>query len=92
MFSDDSVPTTITSSQVLPWGAPKERSRFPCSYTVDPEIRPGEYVMRTLFSEFTYQTERKISAIMSEPLERPLAKSLQRGEDGQFDQLLSSLG
>jgi hypothetical protein len=29
---------------------------------------------------------------MSEPLERPLSKSLQRGEDPQFDQLLSSFG
>ena len=36
--------------------------------------------------------EKKISGIMVEPLERPLSKSLQRGEDVQFDQLLSSFG
>jgi hypothetical protein len=38
------------------------------------------------------QTEKKINVVMSEPLERPLSKSLQRGEDPQFDQLLSSFG
>ena len=29
---------------------------------------------------------------MAEPIERPLSKSLQRGEDAQFDQLLSAFG
>ena len=48
--------------------------------------------MRTLFAEFTIQTEKKITSVMSEPLERPLSKSLQRGEDLYFDQLLSSFG
>ena len=52
----------------------------------------GEFVMRTLFAEFTIQTEKKITSVMSEPLERPLSKSLQRGEDLYFDQLLSSFG
>ena len=91
-ISDDSVPATITSSQVLPWGAPKERSRFPSSVNIDTDVRPGEFVMRTLFAEFTIQVEKKISAIMAEPLERPLSKSLQRGEDLQFDQLLLTFG
>ncbi|XP_037086706.1 protein furry-like [Pollicipes pollicipes] len=48
--------------------------------------------MRTLFAEFTVQAERKIEAVMMEPLERPLSKSLQRGEDAQFDQMLSTFG
>lgn len=48
--------------------------------------------MRTLFAEFTIEVEKKISAIMGEPLERPLSKSLQRGEDLQFDQLLAAFG
>ena len=91
-FSDDNVPSTITSSQILPWGAPKERSRFPSSVNIDTDIKPGEFVMRTLFAEFTIQVEKKISAIMLEPLERPLSKSLQRGEHSQFDQILSSFG
>jgi hypothetical protein len=41
---------------------------------------------------FPFQTEKKINSVMSEPLERALSKSLQRGEDPQFDQLLSSFG
>ena len=34
----------------------------------------------------------KITSVMSEALERPLSKSLQRGEDPHFDQLLSAFG
>ena len=58
IFSDDTVPPTfdrLTSSHVLPWGAPKERSRFPSSFNIETDIRPGEFVMRTLFAEFTVQ-------------------------------------
>ncbi|KAF0292915.1 Protein furry [Amphibalanus amphitrite] len=76
----------------LPWGARRERHCFPASVQVDPDLRPGEFVMRTLFAEFTVQAERKIESVMMEPLERPLSKSLQRGEDAQFDQMLSTFG
>ena len=54
----DSVPPAfdrLTSSQVLPWGAPKERARFPSNINIETDIRPGEFVMRTLFAEFTIQ-------------------------------------
>ena len=91
----DSVPDRfdrLTSSQVLPWGAPKERARFPSNVNIETDIRPGEFVMRMLFQDFTIQAEKKISAIMAEPIERQLSKSLQRGEDPPFDQLLSSFG
>ncbi|KAL3879804.1 hypothetical protein ACJMK2_032086 [Sinanodonta woodiana] len=60
------------------------------SETVD-EIKPGEHILRSLFLEFCLISERKIEQVLAEPLERPLAKSLQRGEDPQFDQLLLSL-
>jgi hypothetical protein len=30
-------------------------------------IRPGEFVMRVLFSEFTAEAEKKIELVMSEP-------------------------
>ncbi|XP_026809010.1 protein furry isoform X2 [Rhopalosiphum maidis] len=73
---------------VLPWGAHKERSPFP---NVDTDIKPGEYVMRTLFADFTVQAERKMEEVMTEP-EKPLMKILQRGEDAQFDQLLIAFG
>ena len=64
----DSVPQTMASSgtQVLPWGAPRERSRFPSSFNIDTDIRPGEFVMRTLFAEFTVQADKKIGAVMEE--------------------------
>ncbi|XP_069780798.1 protein furry homolog-like [Narcine bancroftii] len=59
--------------------------------TVDPDIKPGEYVIKSLFAEFTVQAEKKIEVVMAEPLEKPLSRSLQRGEDLQFDQVISSM-
>uniref|UniRef100_A0A8C9TYA3 FRY microtubule binding protein n=1 Tax=Scleropages formosus TaxID=113540 RepID=A0A8C9TYA3_SCLFO len=59
--------------------------------SVDPESRPGEYVVKSLIANFTTVSERKIRIIMAEPLEKPLTKSLQRGEDPQFDQLISTM-
>ncbi|KAJ8368505.1 hypothetical protein SKAU_G00085330 [Synaphobranchus kaupii] len=59
--------------------------------SVDPESKPGEYVLKSLFANFTTLCERKIRIIMAEPLEKPLTKSLQRGEDPQFDQLISTM-
>uniref|UniRef100_A0A673BAW5 Furry homolog b (Drosophila) n=1 Tax=Sphaeramia orbicularis TaxID=375764 RepID=A0A673BAW5_9TELE len=58
---------------------------------VDPESKPGEFVLKSLFANFTLLSERKIRIIMAEPLEKPLNKSLQRGEDPQFDQLMSTM-
>ncbi|KAG8452837.1 hypothetical protein GDO86_004577 [Hymenochirus boettgeri] len=58
---------------------------------IDPDSKPGEYILKSLFANFTNQAERKIRIIMAEPLEKPLTKSLQRGEDLQFDQVISSM-
>ncbi|XP_050332933.1 protein furry isoform X2 [Bactrocera neohumeralis] len=55
-------------------------------------LRPGEIVMRNLFSDFTVQAEKKIELVMMESADKHLSKLLQRGEDQQFDQLLSALG
>ncbi|KAL7630650.1 UNVERIFIED_CONTAM: hypothetical protein RMT77_019147, partial [Armadillidium vulgare] len=77
---------------LLPWGAKKERQQFPPNINVETDLRPGEFVMRTLFAEFTIMAEKKIDAVMQEPMERSLSKSLQRGEDSTFDQLLSAFG
>jgi hypothetical protein len=82
-----------TRGMLLPWGVHKEY--FPqiiSGSSVDLDIRPGEYVMRSLFSDFTILAEKKIEAVMGEPQEKPLSKTLQRGEDPQFDQLLSAFG
>ncbi|XP_045074161.1 protein furry homolog [Coregonus clupeaformis] len=59
--------------------------------SIDPESRPGEYVLKSLFANFTTLSERKICIIMADPLEKPLTKSLQRGEDQQFDQVISAM-
>nr|XP_061786926.1 protein furry homolog [Nerophis lumbriciformis] len=58
---------------------------------VDPESKPGEFVLKSLFANFTLLSERKIRIIMAEPLEKPLNKSLQRSEDPQFDQLINTM-
>lgn len=47
---------------MLPWGAHKERT----SQHLDLDIRPGEFVMKTLFTEFTIQADRKIEAVLAE--------------------------
>ncbi|XP_043929165.1 protein furry homolog isoform X3 [Protopterus annectens] len=59
--------------------------------SIDPDSKPGEYILKSLFVNFTTQAERKIRIIMAEPLEKPLTKSLQRGEDPQFDQLITTM-
>ncbi|XP_063231705.1 protein furry [Bacillus rossius redtenbacheri] len=83
---------SVSTGTVLPWGAHKERSPYPPCVNIDMDIRPGEFVMRTLFADFTVQAEKKMEAIMAESLEKPLSKILQRGEDPQFDQLLTAFG
>ncbi|KRZ85737.1 Protein furry -like protein-like [Trichinella sp. T8] len=72
----------------LPWGSVKTAT----TNVTDLNVKPGEYVAQTLFIEFVLNAERKISAALSEPLEKPLTKSLQRGEDAQFDQIITTLG
>ncbi|KFB42669.1 AGAP004892-PA-like protein [Anopheles sinensis] len=58
----------------------------------DGTLRPGEIVMRTLFTDFTVQAEKKIESVMLDGSDKNLPKLLQRGEDYQFDQLLQALG
>ncbi|KAL7981768.1 hypothetical protein Chor_000825 [Crotalus horridus] len=57
--------------------------------TIDPDVKPGEYVIKSLFTEFAIQAEKKIEVVMAEPLEKLLSRSLQRGEDLQFDQVVA---
>uniref|UniRef100_A0A8C8SL13 FRY like transcription coactivator n=1 Tax=Pelusios castaneus TaxID=367368 RepID=A0A8C8SL13_9SAUR len=72
-------------------GACDERSVIMSNITIDPDVKPGEYVIKSLFAEFAIQAEKKIEVVMAEPLEKLLSRSLQRGEDLQFDQLISSM-
>ncbi|KAF5278115.1 hypothetical protein FQR65_LT03631 [Abscondita terminalis] len=94
----DKFTTSISSNSsnvrgaFLPWGVHKDRSHQSSVLSIDMDIRPGEFVMRNLFADFTVQAEKKIEGVMTESLEKPLSKTLQRGEDAQFDQLLSAFG
>lgn len=36
--------------------------------SIDPDSKPGEYVLKSLFVNFTTLAERKIRIIMAEPL------------------------
>ena len=49
---------------VLPWGAQKETMKP--QQTGDMDLKPGEFVMRTLFTDFTTQAEKKMEAVMTE--------------------------
>uniref|UniRef100_A0A8C3T9Y7 FRY like transcription coactivator n=1 Tax=Chelydra serpentina TaxID=8475 RepID=A0A8C3T9Y7_CHESE len=69
----------------------EKRSIIMSNITIDPDVKPGEYVIKSLFAEFAVQAEKKIEVVMAEPLEKLLSRSLQRGEDLQFDQLISSM-
>ena len=55
-----------TVACVLPWGARKERTFFPPNVNVETDLRPGEFVMRTLFADFTVLVEKKIEDVMQE--------------------------
>ena len=61
---------TSTTSAILPWGAKKERLQFPQGIHVDLDLKPGEFILRSLFAEFAILVERKIEAVMAEPLVR----------------------
>ncbi|RWS16502.1 protein furry-like protein [Dinothrombium tinctorium] len=75
----------------LPWNSRKDRMSN--TQTADLNSKPGEFLLRTLFAEFALLAEKKIDVVLSsEPLEKPLSKSLQRGEDPVFDQLLTAFG
>uniref|UniRef100_A0A336KDY9 CSON006532 protein n=1 Tax=Culicoides sonorensis TaxID=179676 RepID=A0A336KDY9_CULSO len=98
--SPSTVTTLVNRAQFLPWCV-HNRSSIAISTTTnsmdlflygDGTLRPGEIVMRSLFHNFTQLAEKKIEQVMLEPFDKSLSKLLQRGENPQFDQLLSALG
>ncbi|KAI1301913.1 Protein furry -like protein-like [Halotydeus destructor] len=84
----------FSSSQTVVYNTVREMpvaNKFASSANED--VKPGEFVLRNLFTEFTILAEKKIETVLTvEPLEKPLSKSLQRGEDLVFDQLLTAFG
>ncbi|XP_031430230.1 protein furry homolog-like [Clupea harengus] len=81
----------VGNSSGAPTGPCPPSAAVMSAITIDPELKPGEFVIKSLFAEFAVLAEKKIEVVMAEPLEKPLSRSLQRGEDPQFDQLISSM-
>lgn len=46
----------------------EKRSVIMSNITIDPDVKPGEYVIKSLFTEFAIQAEKKIEVVMAEPL------------------------
>lgn len=100
--SNIAINTTSSRSSLLPWGSHNRSSIAASNMTgfIDmtgsgdsaAALRPGEVVMRNLFADFTQQSEKKIEGVMLETTDKNLSKLLQRGEDPQFDQLLTAFG
>lgn len=69
--TDTKYVSSLSSSNrgsLLPWGAHKERTHSSAGPSIDMDVKPGEYVMQSLFADFTIQAEKKIEeAVMFEP-------------------------
>ena len=52
------------SLNTLPWGAPLQPAHDADEYS------PGEFALRTLFTEFTIMTSKKLDRVASESLVR----------------------
>lgn len=63
-FSESNYSRVSSGTVQMPWGAQKEIMRPQQMGDVD--LRPGEFVMRSLFADFTTQAEKKIEAVMTE--------------------------
>ncbi|XP_077578629.1 protein furry homolog [Stigmatopora nigra] len=57
---------------------------------VDPESKPGQYVLKSILADFAVASERKIRVTVAEPPVKPLSKFLQRGQDPHFDQVTTA--
>lgn len=55
------------------------------SITIDPELKPGEFVIKSLFAEFAVLAEKKIEMVMAEPLVSPRGEiCLQETQEMKF--------
>ncbi|RLW09140.1 hypothetical protein DV515_00002811, partial [Chloebia gouldiae] len=55
----------VPPSVVSTW---EKRGIIMSNITIDPDVKPGEYVIKSLFAEFAVQAEKKIELVMAEPL------------------------
>ncbi|KAK7933169.1 hypothetical protein WMY93_004065 [Mugilogobius chulae] len=66
-------------ASVTPLSWDKQHIAAMSSITIDPELKPGEFVIKSLFAEFAVLAEKKIEMVMAEPLES-LSRSLKEGK------------
>ena len=52
----------------LPWGVFRERQAFPENIHIKTNVKPGEFIMQTLFAQFTILAERKINHVLEDPV------------------------
>lgn len=55
-------------SSVTPHSWEKHNIAAMSNITIDPELKPGEFVIKSLFAEFAVLAEKKIEMVMAEPL------------------------
>nr|AOV18883.1 furry [Lymnaea stagnalis] len=87
-----SFPLLQSTNDVVKFPWRRESTQDIAASGINRDAKSGEFILQNLFLEFCRVTERRIEFVLAEPLEKPLSKSLQRGEDPQFDQVLSALG
>lgn len=58
----------MTPSVPLSWEKRSVHAAAMSSITIDPEQKPGEFVIKSLFAEFAVLAEKKIEVVMAEPL------------------------
>ena len=49
----------------LPWGAIKDRTEFPENIHINPHVKPGEFILQTVFAEFTVLTQKIITEVLN---------------------------
>ena len=49
----------------LPWGALKDHADFPDTVHISTNSKPGQFVLQTIFAEFSVQAERKIEQVLA---------------------------
>ena len=61
-------PEPVANPVRLPWGVVRERVAFPESVHISTNSKPGEFVLQTLFAEFTVLAEKKINLVLEPPV------------------------
>jgi hypothetical protein len=57
----------------LPWGILRERVPFPEHLHVTTSVKPGEFILQTLFAEFTVLAQKKIEGVLDHAVSHSLA-------------------